>query len=178
MKKAQLFLNLVGTKCAKCGAGRLAAKQVTYDLGPVLGMTSVKVENLPVLACPKCDNVTITGPVVEGMSTLLAVAILKNPDLGWMEVRYLRRMLGDTQEGFAQKLSVDRVTVSRWENSKEPITGITSEAIRLHAFTRLRPRNSIFESLAEELTATKRRAPPRRAGYHLDGASLTQRRAA
>jgi YgiT-type zinc finger domain-containing protein len=172
MKKSKLFLNLVGTRCGKCESGKLATKEISYDLGPALGMKSVRVENLPALVCSSCGEVTVTGPVVEGVSLALAVLILQRVELDQIEVRFLRKLLGDTQEEFAKKLCVERVTVNRWENAKEPIAGITAKAIQLHACVRLCPRSSTFEKLKEALTAMAPRRAPKPRSYRLDGSNL------
>ena len=47
------------------------------------------------------------------------------------ELRTLRKQAGLTQEQLADLLSIDRMTVSRWETGKVPIDTIT--AIAIHA---------------------------------------------
>jgi len=181
MKNSSLFLNMVGSKCSDCGAGRLSVDHVTHDMASLFGMESVKVNNLPVLVCSRCKHLTITGPVIDGISMLLAATILGTTELGWMEIKYLRKLIGDTQDEFAQKLNVDRVTVSRWENSKVPITGITSEAIRLHAYLRLRGRSPAIDAVGAALTAVKQQNAHKRAkrsSYKLDGSRVVPAMAA
>ena len=182
-KRNELLLNMVGNKCPICKQGHLRASLVTHDLGRLLGMVQVKVENMPALKCDRCGKITVTGPVIDGVSMLLAAHILSNPRIGPYEVRFLRKLLGDTQDEFADKLSVDRVTVNRWENSDGDIEGITSEAIRLHSYLRLRGRSMVIDSIASALLSPKRgparakgETPIKRrgnAGYALDGASIS-----
>jgi YgiT-type zinc finger domain-containing protein len=177
-----LLLNLAGSTCTFCGKGRLAAKVVTYDLGPLLGMPKVKVENMPALVCSECEEVTVTGPVIDGVATLLTATILGTPEMAGPEVRYLRKLLGDTQDEFAEKLQVDRVTVNRWENSMDPLPGISSEAVRLHSYLRLRGRSTQIDAVGALLTAKRspesRRDRGRRSSYALDGSHIRQSLAA
>jgi YgiT-type zinc finger domain-containing protein len=163
----------IGILCSACGKGHLAEKVVNHDVGPLLGMPHVRVANLPALVCSKCGTVTVSGAVLDPVANLLAALILKNPALDAGEVRYLRRMVGDTQEGFAKRLEVERATVNRWENSTAPITGPTAYAIRSHVFFRLRGKSAVVSAVAEtflQVESPEKRG--RRTAYRIDAADL------
>lgn len=156
-----------------CADGRLGDKIVSHDVGPLLGMPHVKVDHLPALACAKCGAVTVAGSVLDSIALMLATLILRRPSLAAAEVRYLRRMVGDTQEQFAKRLEVGRVTVNRWENSAAPIAGPPAYAIRSHVFFRLRGQSLMVDAVAEAFVETGR---PRKSGtqgaYRIDAAAL------
>jgi YgiT-type zinc finger domain-containing protein len=59
-------------RCSACGEGHLAEKVVSHDVGPLLGMSRVKVEHLPALACSKCGVVTVQGEVLDAVAMMLA----------------------------------------------------------------------------------------------------------
>jgi len=160
-------------RCSACGEGHLAEQVVTHDVGPLLGMSRVKVEHLPALACTKCGVVTVQGEVLDAVAMMLAALVLRRASLRAAEVRYLRRMVGDTQEEFAKRLEVDRATVNRWENATVPITGTPAYAIRSHVFFRLRHKSSVIEAVADAFVETgpagKR---SKQSTYRIDAATL------
>ncbi len=148
-------------------------KVVNYDVGPLLGMPHVGVENLHALVCSKCGALTVSGAVLDAVANLLAALILKSPALDAGEVRYLRRMLGDTQGEFAKRLEVERATVNRWENAVAPISGPTAYAIRSHVFFQLRDKSGAVDAVAEaflQVDAPGKRG--RRIAYRIDAAAL------
>lgn len=159
--------------CSSCGKGHLAEKMVSHDVGPLLGMPHVVVEHLPGLACSKCGAVTVPGAVLDAISMALAALILRRPSLAATEVRFLRKLVGDTQEDFAKRLEVDRATVNRWENSVAAIRGTPAYAIRSHVFFRLRGKSPAVEAAAEAFvqagSAEKR---GKRTAYRIDAADL------
>ena len=67
-----------GILCSSCGKGHLAEKVVNHDVGPLLGMPQLRVENLPALVCSKCGAVTVSGAVLDAVANLLAALILRN----------------------------------------------------------------------------------------------------
>jgi hypothetical protein len=156
-------------RCFECDHGVLERKVVEHDVGSLLGMDEVRVTNLPALVCPRCKAVSVEGEVLDLVALGLAAHILKGPVLDGVEVRFLRKLLGDTQNELAERLGVDRATVNRWENSSEPLTGAQAYAVRSHAFFRLRGRSPIIESAAESFV-DRPKAPKGR--YRLDGAKL------
>ncbi len=162
-----------GILCSTCGKGHLVERVVNHDVGPLLGMPHVRVENLPALVCSKCGAVTVAGALLDSVSNLLTALILKSPALDAGEVRYLRRMVGDTQEEFAKRLDVERATVNRWENSAAPIAGPTAYAIRSHVFFRLRGKIAAVDAVTETfLQAHSSDRRNRRAAYRIDAADL------
>ena len=112
------------------------------------------------------------GPVVEEIVFHLAATILARPELDAIEVRFLRKLVGDTQQELADRLNVNRVTVSRWENASEPITGPDAYAIRSHVFFRLRGQHAAIEKVAPAFTDKNPRPQSRTGGSRLDASTF------
>jgi YgiT-type zinc finger domain-containing protein len=159
-------------RCSVCGKGNLGQKLVDHDVGELLDMKRVVVHNMPALVCTKCGSVNLYGGILDQIALLLAVSILQQQELDRGEVRYLRKLIGDTQEELAERLGVARATVNRWENNPESVKGPDAYAIRSHAFFRLRDRSAAIEAVASTFTTAQPRPRPRRRGYDIDGATL------
>lgn len=159
-------------RCSVCGKGSLVQKLIDHDVGALLDMKRVVVHNMPALVCTKCGSVNMYGGILDQIALLLAVSILQLQELDPVEVRYLRKLIGDTQEEFAERLGVVRATVNRWENSSEPVKGPDAYAIRSHAFFRLRDRSPAIEAVAAAFTTVQPRPRPKRRGYSIEGATL------
>jgi YgiT-type zinc finger domain-containing protein len=140
-----------GTECPVCGKGKFRAETVTHDVAHLLGLVSVQVGNLPVLKCDACGAVKIPGAFLEVISLAIAGDMLKRERLDAIEVKFLRKLLGYTQQELGKHLGVDRVTVNRWENaSSASLYGTTSYALRSHVFMKLRPEARSFFDAAEK----------------------------
>ena len=169
MKKRKAKLRIV---CSVCEEAALAPRVISHDVGALVGMKSVMVHHVTALVCPNCGAVSVPGETLDAISFLLASSILQQSALDAVEVRYMRRLLGDTQEEFARSIGVDRATVNRWENSGIPITGTQAYAIRSHAFFRLRKQSPIVESAARAFLEPGPRRRPRRGGYEFEARDL------
>jgi len=159
-------------RCSNCGNADFEPRRINYDVGPLLGMTEVLVENYPALVCPKCKAVSHVGEVLNEVEMTLAAFILQKGTIDQMEVRYLRKLLGYTQDEFAQKLGVERITVSRWENSEAPVSGPQALALRSYAFFKLWGKSRRIDALVG--TFLEPNVPPKgkRGGYKLMGSDL------
>jgi YgiT-type zinc finger domain-containing protein len=159
-------------RCSSCQEGKLVRRTIDHDVGDLVGMTRVTVTGLPALVCPKCGAVSMDGPVVEEIIFQLAATILARPELDAIEVRFLRKLVGDTQQELADRLNVNRVTVNRWENASEPITGPDAYAVRSHVFFRLRGHHAAIEKVAPAFTDKNPRPRSKTGGYRLDASTF------
>lgn len=159
-------------RCSVCGKGKLVHRLIEHDVGGLLGMKKVVVSELPALVCSTCGSVSMYGGVLEQISLLLAVTILSSSELDPLEVRYLRKLIGDTQDEFARRLGVARITVNRWEQGDESLKGPDAYAIRSHTFFRLRGSSPVIEAAAPAFVANTPRTRKRAQGYKIAGASL------
>lgn len=159
--------------CSECGKGTLRRKLIDHDVGAFIDMKKVFVEGLPALVCTSCGGISLEGSVIEAIMLLLAVDILQRPALSSGEVRYLRKLVGDTQDEFAVRLGVNRITVNRWENDSGDVKGPDAYAIRSHTFFRLRDRSPLIEAVAPAFTSEH---PPaqrsKRKPYSLKGSDI------
>src|ERR1041384_2397672 len=159
-------------RCSVCGKGSLVQKLIDHDVGALLDMKRGIVHNMPALVCSKCGSVHMYGGILDQISILLAVSILQLQELDPVEARYLRKLIGDTQEEFAERLGVVRSPVTRGENNREPVKGPDAYVIRSHAFFRLRDRSPAIEAVAAAFTTAQPRPRPKRRGYNIEGATL------
>lgn len=161
-----------GIRCSACGKGKLIHRVIDHDVSGLLDMRKVVVSNLPALVCSKCGEVNMYGGVLEQIALLLAASIVSLPDLFPSEVRFLRKLIGDTQEEFARRLGVARATVNRWEKGEEPSRGPDAYAIRSHAFFRLRGASTAIEAAAPAFVEIQPPVRRKAQGYRIEGASL------
>jgi len=158
-------MNHEETRCFDCSEGALRRQVVTHDVGALLGVESVTVENMPAAVCDRCGWVAVDGRLLDDISMGLAAFILSQPVIDPDEARYLRRLLGDTQEELAEHLNLSRATVNRWETDTKPLDGASAYALRAHAFLRLQSKSPIIQraaaALREILPPRQRRRPYR-----------------
>lgn len=148
-----------GTICPSCGKGKLTFKGGKRDLGPLLGLNEVTVENLSAPSCPTCGAILVPGDVLELVSLAIAGSMLSQAELEPIEVRFLRKLLEYTQADLAEHLGVDRATANRWEQEGGRLTGANSYALRSHVFMQLRDKAGALFAAAEK--ALKEHSPPR-----------------
>jgi YgiT-type zinc finger domain-containing protein len=148
-----------GTICPSCGQGKLTFKAGKRDLGPLLGLKEVMVENLSAPSCPACGAVLVPGEVLELVSLAVAGSMLSQAELEPIEVRFLRKLLEYTQADLAEHLGVDRATANRWEQERGRLTGANSYALRSHVFMQLRDKAGPLFATAEK--ALKEHSDPR-----------------
>jgi YgiT-type zinc finger domain-containing protein len=159
-------------RCSSCDEGTLVRRTIDHDVGELVGMDRVMVTAVPALVCPKCGAVSMEGEVMEEIMFHLAGCILGRTELDAIDVRFLRKLVGDTQQALADRLGVVRATVNRWENSQDPVSGPDAYAIRSHVFFRLRGQHAAIEAAAPAFVESKPRPRSRSGGYRLDGASF------
>ena len=83
----------------------------------------------------------VTGihiPDMEGLVACAAVARALHPQkLDGRDVRFIRRALGSTAKDFADLLSMDAATLSRWENNKYGVGAWADRQVRMAAIIAL-----------------------------------------
>ena len=121
-------------KCEACGHKLVQKTLPRYEAGPILGMRSVIIENLPALVCVnrkcKAKSVIIDGALIDRMHAALLLDVASRSRICGEEVRFIRKALELSQAELADRLGVHRVTVARWETGEIPLDGPTSIAVR------------------------------------------------
>jgi YgiT-type zinc finger domain-containing protein len=117
--------------CPVCGT-KTNREVGERNVGPLLGLRSVVVTNLPAFVCPQGHDAVISGKDLREITLRLAATMTRDIDrLGGYEVRYLRKYIQETQEEFAKRLGTSRAAVSKWEKDLvKELDPITSYAIR------------------------------------------------
>jgi putative zinc finger/helix-turn-helix YgiT family protein len=117
-------------KCIGCGT-RLESRRGAHRAGD-LGLPHVVLLNVEIRRCPSCGEEEVVIPRIEELKRTLAGLLIRKPaKLAGEEIRFLRKCLGWSGEGFARRAGVERETVSRWENGREKIGAAADRFLRL-----------------------------------------------
>ncbi len=101
-----------GRRCPSCGHQPLVAQRIRdeFAYGPDDERIAVVAEEVPVLACPACDEV-LYGPeaaAIRHQAICRALGLLSPA-----EIKALRERLGPDQEDFARLTGIGVATLSR-----------------------------------------------------------------
>jgi DNA-binding transcriptional regulator YiaG len=119
-------------ECTNCGA-RAPIVRGSYQFKEV-GLNNVVLQDIQLGRCPKCGNEDAILPQVNRIMRVIALALIGKPyRLSGAEVRFLRSFLGMTAAKFARLVHVDKSTLSKWENSEDPVGAQSDLLIRLLA---------------------------------------------
>lgn len=116
--------------CLECRS-EMVGRRETYRM-PLAGGWSAIVENVMVYRCRACGDYEVEFEKLSGLMRALVVAVLRKPArLAGVEVTFLRNHLGLTGRELARTLGVSPAALSRWEQDKDPIGGISDRALRM-----------------------------------------------
>jgi DNA-binding transcriptional regulator YiaG len=97
-------------------------------------MRRVQFQDVQIGRCPKCGNEDAILPRLNRIMRVIALALIGKPyRLSGAEVRFLRSFLGVTAEKFSRLIHVDKATLSKWENSEDPVGAQSDLLIRILA---------------------------------------------
>jgi DNA-binding transcriptional regulator YiaG len=117
-------------KCTKCREGKLERRVVpSHEIGDLLGLPVILVK-APLLQCPKCGAVHVPGAILDNLIPALAAKVVGVADLTANETRFLRKVIGFTQNELAERMELSRATVARWETDDSLLGGANSLALR------------------------------------------------
>jgi DNA-binding transcriptional regulator YiaG len=111
-----------GEHACECG-GRLQATVLKfYDFSAYAGF-HVVFDSVPGFRCANCEGETVDGGLINILLKIIVVEITKSDSrLSGEQARFLRRVLGSTQQELATRMGVVRETVANWERNHEPIS--------------------------------------------------------
>ncbi len=115
--------------CRDCG-GEMDLVRKDYEFREC-GLDNVILKGIEVLVCKRCGSEAPRVARLNDVMRTIAVAIVAKPsELAGPEVRYLRKYMDETIEGFARKLGIDRSHLSRVENASLGISRQTDRLVR------------------------------------------------
>jgi len=115
--------------CSNCGADTRIFRD-RYNLVD-MGIPAV-VTDMEIAECNRCGNEDpIIAHLDELMRTVVVAVVCSPSPLRGTDVRFLRKYIGMTAEEFARLLNVDKTTVSKWENDRDPVGNQSDRLIRL-----------------------------------------------
>jgi DNA-binding transcriptional regulator YiaG len=119
-------------ECTNCGA-RAPIVRGRYQFKEV-GLKNVVLQDVELGRCPKCGNEDAILPRVNRIVRVIALALINKPyRLSGEEVRFLRSFLGMNADKFSRLIHVDKATLSKWENSEDPVGPQSDLLIRMLA---------------------------------------------
>jgi putative zinc finger/helix-turn-helix YgiT family protein len=117
--------------CPRCGKALKKAQIKDYHYRES-GLSNVYLQNIASYQC-ECGEKLVQISAIDRLHDAIAFNLLKKPSLlTGAEFRFLRKWVGLTANQLAALLGVKtRISVSRWENGKAPLTASTDHAMRL-----------------------------------------------
>src|SRR6185369_6109889 len=110
--------------CLHCGLALLMVRTDHRYLES--GLSFVVLENCIVKKCGTCKDEMAVLPNADSLMVEIVEKILRQPSrLNHEAIRFLRRSMGFNSDEFAALLGTTRVEVSRWENGRVRISGLT-----------------------------------------------------
>jgi putative zinc finger/helix-turn-helix YgiT family protein len=107
-------------KCPQCNS-EMECKAGTHHYEES-GLDNVIVKGIDICACV-CGEKIVCISKIDELHKLIGVHLIKKKSLlNGKEIRFLRKNMGLTATKLAAYMGVDNATISRWENTKHPIT--------------------------------------------------------
>jgi DNA-binding transcriptional regulator YiaG len=149
-----------------------AMQALDYDgLGFRVRLTDVPMLKIAGESVPDVDYNRLEG--------VMAICVpLKPAPLTGHEIRFLRRHLALSQQGFAENLGVTRQAVIKWEKTGDSRTGMespTEKALRLFVLHKKNLSASLVHQ-ALSLIFSARHATPKRYAYTLPAGRLSEQK--
>jgi putative zinc finger/helix-turn-helix YgiT family protein len=117
-------------KCPCCGK-EMKSKVRDYEYVES-GLKNVVLKNIRVHECKACGEVLPEIQNVKQIHKWIAEYLLKKQgSLTGEEFRFLRKAMGRSAKETADRLAVNPVTISRWENNKEKIGPQSDRLLRM-----------------------------------------------
>lgn len=108
----------------KCECGGVLRKAVLsrFDFSAYAGIP-VTLVDAPGFRCSKCGHETLGGALVNRALQVLVQTIVTGPHRLTAEgARFLRKSMRLTQQDLAERLGINRITVTNWERGEAPIS--------------------------------------------------------
>ena len=107
-------------RCPRCNS-EMTCKPGNH-LYDECGVDNVTLKQIDIYSCT-CGEKIVLIPEVAELHNLIGLQLIKKKSLlSGKEIRFLRKNMGLTAKKLADYIGVENVTISRWENSKNPIS--------------------------------------------------------
>ncbi len=118
-------------KCGSCKIGTIKVQTIrVLDLSDLLGLRGIVVHGAPAGKCTSCGAIYHEGAVLEGAErAVIGMLVRARAVLTGEQVRFVRKFLGMTQEDFARRLGLKRLTVTRWEKNETDLDAVNAMAV-------------------------------------------------
>lgn len=117
-------------KCPNCGK-EMKSRVRDYEYIEC-GLKNVVLSGITVHECKHCGEVLPEIPNIKQVHKWIAEYLLKKQGpLTGEEFRFLRKAMGKSAKETAERLAVNPVTISRWENNKEKIGPQSDRLLRM-----------------------------------------------
>jgi putative zinc finger/helix-turn-helix YgiT family protein len=115
--------------CPNCNSETVSTKNKHHYTE--CGLDNVFLEGVNIYEC-SCGEKLVSIPAMPELHGLIGLHLLKKKSLlNGKEIRFLRKNMGLTSTKLSEIIGVDIATVSRWENSNQPIDKSHDRLIRL-----------------------------------------------
>lgn len=118
------------SRCAECGGETRGAREnFRYTLA---GGWAATVEGVLVHRCQKCGAYEVAIEKLSPLQRAIVRAVILKPHrLAGEEIAFLRHHLGLTGRELARTMGVTPAALSRWEQNRDPIGGVSDRALRM-----------------------------------------------
>jgi putative zinc finger/helix-turn-helix YgiT family protein len=158
----------------KCGVCETKMKNKRETVPYECGLDGIVLEDITVSLCPKCGEREVEVPNTLKLHHEIAMALARKAErLGPKEIRFLRKYLGLSSTEFANKVGVDKASVSRWERIEEPTAmgGQTERLLRVLVMSEKPVESYALDEVAVKKPKTmKMRFAPDRSGWRAHAA--------
>jgi len=141
--------SVTGVRCSNCSEpANIAHGNYQFKES---GLENVILCGIELIKCDHCGN---EDPIIPGLDDLfrtIALALVTKPyGLAGEEVRFLRKYMGLTGDGFSRLLHIDKTTLSKWENNDDPVGTQSDLAIRMLTMSRDKSLLNKLDSVVRE----------------------------
>ena len=145
-------------KCLECHVETKPLKIERYHYSEC-GLKNIYLTDMKAMECPHCNDQEIFLPNIENLHALIAKNIASQASrLKSEEIRFLRVHLGLSGIDFAQAVSVEPETVSRWENGRSEMKLTNERLLRILILSKAGPFRD-YKELGEFGTSSKKSRP-------------------
>ncbi len=116
-------------KCHECNSEMKKSKELYHYTES--GLDNVYLADLAVYRC-ECGEFFASIPEIIKLNSRVGITLIKKKTLlKGQEIKYLRKNAGLNAKAFAEYIGIDKSTLSRWENNKQPVDKSNDRMIRL-----------------------------------------------